>query len=80
METGQIAKVINGQGLFIRRDWQPKDGKMVSAVARSHPETFYKNEDRSGYGNGSIYESTFETVADACYAADGLASGRFCNK
>ena len=36
----QIAREINDRGLFTRWDKKPVDGKMVSAVVMSHPDTF----------------------------------------
>ncbi len=44
MTTEQIARVINEKGLFTRRDRKPVDGRMVYAVAMSHPETFVKSD------------------------------------
>lgn len=46
MKTEQIAREINDRGLFTRRDKKPVDGKMVYAVAMSHPDTFVKSEGR----------------------------------
>ena len=46
MRTEQIAKEINDRQLFTRWDKAPVDGKMVYAVAMSHPDTFVKAEGR----------------------------------
>lgn len=46
MRTEQIAREINRQGLFVRRDGKPVDGRMVYAVIMAHPDTFCKNEGR----------------------------------
>ena len=46
MKTEQIAREINERKLFTRWDKAPVDGKMVYAVAMSHPDTFCKSEGR----------------------------------
>ena len=46
MKTEQIAREINERGIVTRWDKAPVDGKMVYAVAMSHPDTFCKSEGR----------------------------------
>ncbi len=44
MKTDQIARLVNENGLYRRRDGKPVDGRQVYAVVMAHPDTFVKSE------------------------------------
>ncbi len=46
MRAERLSEEINERGLFKRRDGRPVDGRMVYAVAMSHPDTFVKSGGR----------------------------------